>query len=61
VLAQKVLQPKAPPAEKVAPARQGEKAVAPESDPKQVVRQMCDYLKSLKEFSFKGEVTDDHT
>ena len=36
-------------------------ATAKKLDPKEVLRQMCDYLKSLKEFSFKGEVTDDHT
>jgi len=52
----------APPApEATAQAPQGEPAKASAVDPKQVVRQMCDYLKSLKEFSFKGEVTDDHT
>ena len=43
------------------PAPQAQPAKAQDIDPKQVVRQMCDYLKSLKEFSFKGEVTDDHT
>jgi hypothetical protein len=52
----------APPApEAKAPAPQAQPAKAQDIDPKQVVRQMCDYLKSLKEFSFKGEVTDDHT
>jgi hypothetical protein len=52
----------APPAPEVkAPAPQAQPAKARDIDPKQVVRHMCDYLKSLKEFSFKGEVTDDHT
>jgi hypothetical protein len=52
----------APPApEAKAPAPQAQTAKTAEVDPKQVLRQMCDYLKSLKEFSFKGEVTDDHT
>jgi hypothetical protein len=52
----------APPApEAKAPAPQAQPAKTADVDPKQVVRQMCDYLKSLKEFSFKGEVTDDHT
>jgi hypothetical protein len=48
----------APPAAVQTPA-----APAPveKPDPKQVVSQMCDFLKSLKEFSFKGEVTDEHT
>jgi hypothetical protein len=44
-----------------APVPQAQPGKAQEIDPKQVIRQMCDYLKSLKEFSFKGEVTDDHT
>jgi hypothetical protein len=44
-----------------APAPQAQPAKAGDIDPKQVVRQMCDYLNSLKEFSFKGEVTDDLT
>ncbi len=44
-----------------APASQVEPAKAKDIDPKEVVRRMCDYLKSLKEFSFKGEVTDDQT
>jgi hypothetical protein len=52
----------APPAEAAkAPAPQAEPAKAPDVDPTQVLRRMCDYLKSLQEFSFKGEVTDDHT
>ena len=52
---------KAPASEAKAPVPQAQPAKAQDIDPKQVVRQMCDYLKSLKEFSFKGEVTDDHT
>jgi hypothetical protein len=36
-------------------------ATAEKRNPQEVLRQMCDYLRSLKEFSFKGEVTDDHT
>jgi len=52
----------APPApEAKAPAPQAQPAKTAEVDPKQVLRQMCDYLNSLKEFSFKGEVTDDLT
>jgi hypothetical protein len=52
----------APPApEAKAPASQAQPAKTANVDPKQVLRQMCDYLNSLKEFSFKGEVTDDHT
>lgn len=52
----------APPApEAKAPAPQAQPAKTAEVDPKQVLQQMCDYLKSLKEFSFKGEVTDDLT
>jgi len=52
----------APPAEAVkAPAPAVPTATAEKPDPKEVLRRMCDYLKSLKEFSFKGEVTDDHT
>jgi hypothetical protein len=43
------------------PAPQAQPAKTADVDPKQVLRQMCDYLNSLKEFSFKGEVTDDHT
>jgi hypothetical protein len=60
-LAQKAQQPKAPPTEKAAPAPQGEKSLTPKPDPLQVLQKMCDYLKSLKEFSYKGEVTDDQT
>jgi hypothetical protein len=56
---EKVPAPPAPEAKAQAP--QAKPAKAQDIDPKQVVRQMCDYLKSLKEFSFKGEVTDDHT
>jgi hypothetical protein len=56
---EKVPAPPAPEAKAQAP--QAQPAKAQDIDPKQVVRQMCDYLKSLKEFSFKGEVTDDHT
>jgi len=45
----------APPApEAKAPAPQAQPAKAQDIDPKQVIRQMCDYLKSLKEFSFAG-------
>ena len=44
-----------------APASPAPTATAEKPDPKQVLRQMCDYLKSLKEFSFKGEITDDQT
>jgi hypothetical protein len=53
------------PAPPVKPAKtqapQIEAATTKNFNPKDVVRRMCDYLKSLKEFSFKGEVTDDHT
>ncbi|MBM4287230.1 MAG: DUF2092 domain-containing protein [Deltaproteobacteria bacterium] len=55
----KVSEPTAPAAKIEAP--QAEPAKVPENEPKQVLRRMCDYLKSLEEFSFKGEVTDDHT
>lgn len=55
----KATAPSAPAAKIEAP--QAEPAKVPEVDPKQVLRQMCDYLKSLEEFSYKGEVTDDHT
>jgi hypothetical protein len=34
-------------------------ATAKEPDPLAVMRQMCDYLKSLKQFSFRSEVIDD--
>lgn len=40
-----------------AAAQQAAKALVP--DPVTVIRQMCDYLKSLKQFSFRTEVTDD--
>jgi hypothetical protein len=63
LLAQVAQQPKAQPpaAEKaVAPSSQP-KAVTEKPDPLHVLQKMCDYLNSLKEFSFKGEVTDDHT
>lgn len=36
-----------------------EKAPAPTPDPKQVLQQMCDFLKNQQQFSFKAEVTDD--
>ena len=52
----------APPAEAAkTPATPVAPATAEKPDPQEVLRRMCDYLKSLKEFSFKGEVTDDHT
>lgn len=34
-------------------------ATATRPDPLVIVRQMCDYVKSLKQFSFRAEVTDD--
>jgi hypothetical protein len=34
-------------------------AKATEPDPMKVMQQACDYLKSLKQFSFRSEVTDD--
>lgn len=34
-------------------------ATAKEPDPMKIVQQMCDYLKSLTEFYFRSEVTDD--
>ena len=34
-------------------------ATAREPDPMKFIQQMCDYLKSLKEFYFRSEVTDD--
>jgi hypothetical protein len=46
------------PAEKVA-APGAAKASAPTPDPKQVLQQMCDFLKSQPQFSFKAEVYDD--
>jgi len=36
-----------------------EKAPAPAPDPKQILQQMCDFLKNQPQFSFKAEVTDD--
>jgi hypothetical protein len=53
--------PATPAPEAKTPVPQAKPAKTADVDPKQVVRQMCDYLNSLKEFSFKGEVTDDHT
>jgi hypothetical protein len=47
----------APPASTAAPP--AEKATAPTPDPKQVLQQMCDFLKKQQQFSFKAEVTDD--
>ncbi len=35
------------------------KAPAPAPDPKQILQQMCDFLKNQKQFSFKAEVYDD--
>ena len=34
-------------------------ATPPDPDPMQIVRQVCDYLNSLKAFSFQAEVADD--
>ena len=42
-----------------APAVAQQEATAKEPDPFVVLRQMCDYLKSLQQFSFHSEVTDD--
>jgi hypothetical protein len=36
-----------------------EKAPAPTPDPKQVLQQMCDFLKNQQQFSFKAEVNND--
>jgi hypothetical protein len=36
-----------------------EKAPAPTPDPKQILQQMCNFLKNQQQFSFKAEVTDD--
>jgi hypothetical protein len=36
-----------------------EAAKATEPEPMKVLQQMCDYLKSLKQFSFRAEVADD--
>lgn len=45
------------PAATVAPP--AEKATAPAPDPKQILQQMCDFLKKQQQFSFKAEVYDD--
>ncbi len=50
--------PASPPAAKAA-APEPAKAPAPAPDPKQVLQQVCDFLKTQKQFSFKAEVTDD--
>ena len=42
-----------------APAVAQQEATANEPGPFVVLRQMCDYLKSLQQFSFHSEVTDD--
>ena len=42
-----------------AAAAQQEPTTAKEPDPFVVLRQMCDYLKSLQQFSFHSDVTDD--
>ena len=54
-------QEKAPAPPAAGAKTQAAPAAVEKPDPKQVVSQMCDFLKSLKEFSFKGEVTDEHT
>ena len=36
-----------------------ETAKVTEPDPLKVLQQMCDYLKSLNQFSFRAEVADD--
>ena len=41
------------------PAPPAAQAPAPTPDPKQVLQQMCDFLKNQPQFSFKAEVTDD--
>lgn len=48
----------APPAGKTT-APEPAKAPVPTVDPKQVLQQMCDFLKKQPQFSFKAEVTDD--
>ncbi len=48
----------APPAATTPPSPAA-KAPAPTPDPKQVLQQMCDFLKNQQQFSFKAEVTDD--
>ena len=50
--------PGAPPGEKAA-APEPATAPAPTPDPKQILQQMCDFLKNQPQFSFKAEVTDD--
>jgi hypothetical protein len=40
-------------------ARAQDAATAKEPDALAVMKEMCDYLKSLKQFSFRSEVTDD--
>jgi hypothetical protein len=52
-------QEKAPPQTPKAAAPEPAKAPAPGVDPKQVLAQMCDFLKQQQQFSFKAEVTDD--
>jgi hypothetical protein len=51
-LAQTPPPPQAPPA-------QPEKAPAPEPDPRQVLHQMCDFLRSQPQFTYKAEAADD--
>lgn len=41
------------------PASQGEKATAPEPDPRQILQKMCDFLKAQQQFTYKAEVADD--
>ena len=48
----------APPAEKAPPGSPA-KVPAPAPDPKQVLQQMCDFLKNQHQFSFKAEVYND--
>jgi hypothetical protein len=62
LLAQTVQQPQppAPQAEKAAvPASEAPKVAAPEPDPRQLLQQMCDFLKSQQRFTYKAEVVDD--
>ena len=62
LLAQTVQQPQppSPQAEKAAvPAPQAPREAAPEPDPRQVLKQMCDYLKNLQQFSVQAEITED--
>jgi hypothetical protein len=54
---EKVPAPSAPEAK--APAPKAQPAKAQDIDPKQVVHQMCDYLKNLQQFSFQAEITED--